>query len=258
MRARVWIVILALVLGGLAAVFAAQYISSARSSVEAESKPIEVLVAQQDIPRGTSSEDMIAKKMVSIEKVPARFVAAGAVSSSRAVEGQVLAVNLSVGEQLTSGRFEYPSQAGLAYNVPEDFVAISVPVDDVSGVSSLLKPGDNVAVFVTTKSGAESEDEAQTKMVIPVARVLAIGQQTTVEQAPEEKQSNGALAASSQQGSQTRTVTLALSASDAEKVVFASNKGDGKGDRSVWLALLPVRGSEVPPTRGQTYKTILR
>lgn len=255
MRSRVVIVVVALVLGGLAAVMAAQYLGSARSKIEAESKPVEVLVAQQDIARGTSSEELIERKLVVREKVPSRFVASGAVSSGRAIEGQVLAVALSAGEQLTTGRFEYPSQAGLSYNVPENHVAVTVPVDEVSGVSGLLKPGDNVAVFVTVRTGESDQAAAQTKLLIPVARVLATGQRTTAEEAPQEQQQDG-MAGTQPTG--TKSVTLALSPTDAEKVVFAANKGDGRGDRSVWLALLPVKGQGAADTSGQTFTTILR
>lgn len=256
MRSRVVIVVVALVLGGLAAVMAAQYLGSARSKIEAESRPVEVLVAQQDIARGTSSEELIERKLVSREKVPSRFVASGAVSSGRAIEGQVLAVSLSAGEQLTTGRFEYPSQAGLSYNVPEDHLAVTVPVDEVSGVSGLLKPGDNVAVFVTVRTSDSDQGASKTKLLIPVARVLATGQRTTAEEAPEEAQQQGGLASTQPTGN--KSVTLALSPSDAEKVVFASNKGDGRGDRSVWLALLPVKGQGAADTSGQTFNTILR
>ena len=167
----------------------------------------------------------------------------------------MLAVSLSAGEQLTTGRFEYPSQAGLSYNVPENHLAVTVPVDEVSGVSGLLKPGDNVAVFVTVRTSDSDEEASQTKLLIPVARVLATGQRTTAEEEPQEAE-QGALAATQATGN--KSVTLALSPTDAEKVVFASNKGDGRGDRSVWLALLPVKGQGAADTSGQTFNTILR
>ena len=132
MRSKVLIIIAALVLGGVAAVLAANYLQSARTDIAAESEPVGVLVAQEDLPRGLSSAELVEKGLVAEEKIPRRFVAGDAVSSIRSIEDQVLAVPVSAGEQLTRGRFQYPAQAGLAYTVPEDFVALSIDVDPVT------------------------------------------------------------------------------------------------------------------------------
>lgn len=252
MRSRLFMIIVALVLGGIAAVVAARYVTGARSSVEAESKPITVLVAQEDIPRGLSAEELIAKKMIVRQEVPRRFVAAGAVSSDRTLEGMVLATPLSKGEQVTSARFQIPSQAGLAYSVPEDFVAISIPNDAERGVSGLIKPGDRVAVYVTlTRDNPEI-----TKMMLADARVLAVGGTLGAEdRQAAEGNDRGSLAANRTSESQQNapsTITLGVSAADAERLIFAEEKG------LVWVALLPATTTEIPATKGQNVKTVLK
>jgi pilus assembly protein CpaB len=268
MRSRALIIVLALLLGGAAAIFAAQYLNSARSQIQSAARPIEVLVAQQDIPRGTRAEDLFQKKLVAREKVPQQFVASGAISSARAIEGQVLAVALSAGEQLTSGRFQFPSQAGLAYNVPADYVAVSIAVDDVSGVSGFVHPGDNVALMATVEKpagkgatvGAQAVPETLTKTLIPKARVLAVGESVGVEQTQEQKQSSsgfGSTTASGGTQGAKQTVTLALSMENAERAVFVANEG-AAGTRSLWLALLPVQSTGARATRGQTLDTVLK
>lgn len=256
MRSRIVIIIVALALGGLAAVMAARYLSAASVQIEAESQPVEVLVAQMDIPRGTTVEEMFENQMVALEEIPQQFVAVEAVSSQRALDGQVLSVPLSSGEQLTTGRFQYPSQAGLAYSVPEDYVAVSVPVDDVSSVAGFVKPGDNVALIATIEVGDGDDLQTTTKTLIPKARVLAVGESTGIEvEAPVEQ--DGLL----QQAGTTvtmNTVTLALSLVDAERVVFSVNEGAAGDSRSLWLALIPTQGGELVETTGQTTQTILR
>lgn len=267
MRSRVVIIVVALLLGGAAAIFAAQYLNSARSQIQSEAKPVEVLVAQQDIPRGTPSEELLQKKMVALEKVPRQFVASGAISSARTIDGQVLAVPLSSGEQLTVGRFQFPGQAGLAYNVPEDYVAISINVDDANGVSGFVKPGDNVALMATVEEapkGAAAQGRASqtvvTKTLIPKARVLAVGASVGTEQAQTEQESGNTFAGASASGgnnTEAKTVTLALAPSDAERVIFVANEG-AAGNRSLWLALLPIRSTGAKATSGQTLETVLR
>lgn len=260
MRSRIVIIVVALILGGAAAVMAATYLNSARIRLDAQSQPVEVLVAQEDVERGTASDELFAKKLVVVQKIPRQFVAADAISSQRAVDGQVLSVSLTAGEQLTTGRFQYPSQAGLAYSVPSDYIAVSIPVDKVSSVSGLLRPGDLVAVMGTLEQGTDAAKVTSTRILIPKARILAVGADSGVASQSEGADGDSGLmgAANRDQGqAEINAVTLALSPVDAEKVVFVANEGAGKGDRSLWLALLPVKTTDIAPTTGQTAKTAL-
>jgi pilus assembly protein CpaB len=256
MRVKILLLIVALILGGLAAVMAAQYLNSARTRIEAESQPMEVLVATEDIPRGVQADDLVERGLIEIQEVPAQFVAAGAISSANAIEGQVLAVPLTEGEQITRSRFQFPSTAGLAYSIPDDYLALTIAVNEVKGVAGLLKPGDHVAAFVTFTSGAEaqsgSEGKELTQMLLPRARVLAAGQllDQFAESGGEEEQPGGLASRQTQQESM-RTVTLSLSPVDAERLVFAEEIGN------VWLALVPATATDVPQTSGQTIDTVL-
>lgn len=253
MRTKIVILVLALALGGLAAVVAARYLSEARSEIVADSEPIEVLVAQEDIPRGVPAEELLASGVIVLEEVPARYVAAGAVSSERGLDGKVLAQPLTAGEQVTQSRFELPSTAGLAYSIPADYIALSVPVDEVTGVSGLLKPGDHVALFAYFEAGPAGE--ALTQMLISDVKVLAVGGSLRqAERAAEEQDSGSVLATSREQEAEenldARTVTIAVSPAVAERIVFAQVEGQ------VWCALLPATGEALPDTTGATLQSV--
>lgn len=262
MRTRIIIVIVALVLGGTAAILAAGYLKGARTEIEAQSEPVKVLVAKEDLPRGLTAEDLVARKLIAEQEVPRRFVPAGAVSSARTLEGMVLAVPLSAGEFVTQGRFQFPSTAGLAYSVPEDFVALSLPVDAVRGVAGLVKPGDHVVVFATVETAKKGQAKQKTtKLLIAKARVLAVGASLGVEATEEDGQAQGVFnggsgGSSGSGGSEGQVIpsniTLALAADDAEKVVFCEEAG------SVWLALLPATSTGGPKTPGQTDLTVFK
>lgn len=250
MRSKLIIIVLALALAGVAAVLAMRYVSSARTEVASTSEPVEILIAQEDIPRGLAAEELIAKKMIVLEKVPQRFVAAGAISSVRAIEGQVLATPLSKGEQLTAARFAVPSAAGLAYSIPKEYVAIAIPVDEVKGISGLVKPGDHVAVFATFAPGPKGEVNI-TKILLADAKVLAMGGSLSAETAPEATQSKGGLSSATRsENAAANTMTLSVSAADAEKLVFAEETG------KVWVTLLPATAEEPPSAPGQTIRTV--
>lgn len=267
MRSRILIIIVAVILGGLAAVLAANYLRSARTEIAAKDEPVEVLVAQEDLPRGLSAEELIERGLVAKQEIPQRFVSADAVSSERMIENQVLAVPVSAGEQLTRTRFQYPAQAGLSYSVPDDYVAVSISVDEVTGVSGLLKPSDNVVVY-STFNPEDQELPDFTMTTIAKARVLAVGAETSAESntsnAQAEEDNAGVLAAGRSEnargGTGYQTVTLALSVEDAQRVVYAAELGH------IYLALLP-RNAEEPdkpaPTdlgdlAGVTFKSIIQ
>lgn len=229
MRAKIAILVAALVLGGIAAVLGVNYLNSARSTIASESEPIEVLVAQENLPRGLSIEELTQRGLVKTEQVPRRFVSADAVSSARILEGQVLAVPLSTGEQLTKTRFQFPTQAGLSYTVPEGFIALTVAVDEVSGVAGLLKPGDMVLLFATMKPKSNNES-AYTTLLIPKARVLAVGGSVTSEPSSDSESQSGILSSGGSSGSggsgkSYQSITLALSVIDAERVAFVQQLG---------------------------------
>lgn len=252
MRSKLLVIIVALVLAGAAAVLAVNYVSSARTEVASSSEPIEILVAQEDIPRGVAAEELLAKKMVALEKVPQRFVAASAISSARAIEGQVLSSPLSKGEQLTAARFAVPSAAGLAYSIPKELVAIAIPVNEVVGLSGLVKPGDHVAVFATFAPGPNGEANI-TKILLSDARVLAMGGSLTAQAAAQPAEQKSGLGSTSRSETPVlSTMTLSVSAADAEKLVFAEETG------KVWVTLLPATGETTTTAPGQTIQTILK
>lgn len=241
MRSRALIVGAALVVGLIAAYAAWAYLESARTTVQAQAKPVEVLVAVQDIPRGTPIEEIISRKMAERQLIPSRFVAAGAISSAAKVEGQVLANALTKREQLTTARFQFPTDAGLAYSVPAEYVALSVPVDESHGLAGLVKPGDQVVVIATLNP---TQDAAVTVVLVPKARVLAVNRSVGIErqQNTAQAQSSPNLTGGAAESSTPKTVTVALALTDAAKCVLASEKG------KIWFALLPAAATTSAPT----------
>ncbi len=255
MRSRLLIIAVAVVLGGAAAFATFQYLDAVRREAEAGSRMTEVLVAKADIARGMSADEMLSAGLVERTQIPQRYVAQGAISSVRSVADRILAVPVSQGEILTASRFQYPSEAGLAFSVPKDFVAVTVPVDEARGVAGLVKPGDRVALVATV--GSKGNQGEMTRIMIPGARVLAVGRSTGVESRSSSSGSAGnVLAAETSTQNQNQSVaaniTLALSSADAERVVFAVEGG------RIWLALLPATASTAVPGAGQTAQTVLK
>lgn len=255
MRSRVFILVAAVVLGIAAALLTAQYLRGATARLTKEAQPVQVLVATQDVPRGTSAEDALKQGLITVQEVPQRYVSANAVSSARAIDGQVLATSLSAGEQVTRARFQFPSEAGLSFAIPDGFVAVSIPADDITCVGGMLKAGDWVLVTATFDPGPNGKD-AESKILLPKARVLAVGADTGAGTATDDgtNKPGSALAAGTRSANAAKaaTVTLALKPEDVERIVFAEEQG------TVWLALLPTTEAQLPTTAGRNIKTIFK
>lgn len=252
MRSKMFILAVAVVLGLLAVFVGARYLDSARAEIAAESEPTRVLVATRDVPAGTPAEELIGEGFAEEVEVPRRYVADGAISSPASIEGRVLSVSLTRGEQLTLSRFKVAEEVGMAYALPEGYVAISVPDNPARGVSGFISPGDYVMVIASFDPGGL--EEAVTKTLIKKARVLATGtetSQTVTPGAAQQAQGGGIMGASST-GTGVQTLTLAVTPIDAERLVFTQEVG------SVWYTLLSSSSTTVPDTAGEKFPPVLR
>ncbi len=278
MRLRIILLFVAIILGVVAVVAVISYISSIRASVEEEVEKVEVLVAAQNIPKETPVEMITEAEAVILEAIPRKYLADGVLISIESYEGYVTAAPINKGEQITSTKFVKPEQIGLAFMIPEDMVAISIPVNEVIGVSNLINVGDQVNVIATFKPTQDDTGEASpgvleeeiadetggtffdveaalekeiTRTLLWNVEVLYVGTRIIVVE--DEGQEDGILSGQTKKDvstSEVRTVTLALNPEDSEKMIFTEEMG------SVWLALLPVDGIERVDTPGRTMDNI--
>ncbi|MFU8891667.1 MAG: Flp pilus assembly protein CpaB [Anaerosomatales bacterium] len=263
MRSKMVILVAAILLGLVAAFFAARYLDSARMRLEADAQPVEVLVAQQELQVGSSADQLLESDQIVVARMPRQYVSDGAVSSPASIEGQVLAFPVSKGEQITAARFKYATEVGLSYAVPKDYVAVSIPNNAVKGVAGLIKPGDHVMVLATFEPGDGIED-AITKVILRKARVIAAGADVTTAESGSTSSpgtegqaggggvlGGGGTGGAREQADAPGTITLAIPPAEAERLVFAEEQG------RVWLALIGSATTEVPATPGMTYPGVL-
>jgi pilus assembly protein CpaB len=259
MRSRLIILIVAIALGVTGAFVAMRYLQAEQARIAQGAQLLTVLVAQQDLPAGMTSEQLLSKGYLIQRQIPRQYVAASAVSSRAMLDGKVVAQPISKDQQVTDSMFKYAADVGLASSTPKNYVAVAIPYDAARGVGNLLRPGDSVAVFATFELGQKGVDAAVTKLILPKAKVLAVDQ--TLDPGPASTQAdtaannanNGSLAG----GSQTKrapnpTLTLALTPADAEKVVFAQEEG------KVWLGLYSPTDLNTPVTAGIRYRQMVR
>ena len=282
MKVRILLLVLAIIFG-LAAVFGVMfYVNNLRATLEKEGEKVDVLVAIQDIIKDTSVEEIISKKLVEVKKIPLRYVVTGYMVSLDKYQDYFVSNQISKGEQITPVKFIKPSDITFSFEIPKGMVAISIPFNEVVGVSNLLTVGDRVNVIATfqaeqqqqaqqqdnlidtsnqtavtsgTQSNAASNGEAAvvadtTKTVLWNIEILYIGAKVTINDVSANNKGLLSSGSSGKEPVEIKTVTLAVTPEQAEKLVFSEELG------TVWLALLPVGGVQETDTPGRTLDNI--
>ncbi len=252
-------IMLALLLGLLAATLTAVYLSRAGDDGEVSApviKTVPAVVAAQEIAAGTR----ITAEMVTIKPIPLDFVIPNVLDKSEDVVGMVAVVSIVPGEQIVAGRVIAVSEAGqiieaetLADTVPIDkeanpceipncgLRAISVQVAPATAAAGLIRPGDQVDVIAAFKDGSAVTVVTDVEVLAldrDFERVINTGAaDTTGREVLEEGEENPA----------ATTATLALWPDEAQKVSAAEEMTDKNTDCRGSLRL-SLRHTEQPGT----------
>ena len=216
----------AVLLGFIAVYLANAWFSGAerkQAQVAAEQRLARIAVAQRDLDFGAP----LTSDNIRLVNWPQQSVPNGAFRdvNQLVASNQVAIRPIAAGEPILASRIS--GRAVLSENLPPDMRAISISVDQVSGVAGFITPGDVVDVLLTRDIPGGNGDDKMTSVVLENVQVLATDRRAS------EKNTDPALA---------KTVTLQLSPRDAQKLVLARQIG------SLSLALRNVKNQVVGPT----------
>lgn len=235
MRSRAIAAIVATVLAVAGTAVLVVHVQGLQARVEADERPVQVLVVREPVAEGTVGQDL--GDAVEVIEMPARFAAEGSVASLDQVAGQVATADLVPGEQVVAGRFADPATiAADEVPVPEGFHRLTIALPAERALGGQLRPGDTVGVFVSV------DDEPVTRLLLHKVLVtdVQVSGQAPAADVEDQRQPvpTGAV-----------LVTLALDAGSAERVVFAAEHA------TVWLSSEPPEAAEAS-TGGRTRETI--
>lgn len=206
------LVVLAVILSLLAAGSVYWYLSGVSNRMDTTDK-VPAVVAAVDIPSNTLiEEDMLLKT-----QLPRQYSQAGGVAEIQEAVGKVADSKIYSGQQVLSQALiaKGDEKAGLAYTVPPGRRAVSVAVDEVSGLDGQLMPGDRVDVAATLDfKGSGDSDITQTSIILQDIQVLAVGRVLDAE----------AQSWAEREGME-KTVTLAVLPQEAQPLILASERG---------------------------------
>lgn len=175
----------------------------------------EVLVASQDISRETP----ITKELLSIKKFPAAFVHPNTIfpQNAETILGQPTRYNIKKGQQLLWSDIG-KGEGGLSSMLNPGERALTLSVDEVSGIAGTLKPNDRVDILGIFEAGGKSI----TKILMQNVTILAVGNELAQGENKDDAEMN--LAKSLLQGSYS-SVTVAVTQEEAGILTFAQEKG---------------------------------
>lgn len=217
---RILVLLLALVVAGVTAVYARSWISNQQRPVNiiqaaapVEEDGSEVLVAELDIPSGRfiKPQDVRWQRWPS-DDIPENYIVKGG-DTKDAVVGAVVRRGLFAGQPITNASVVKPGDRGfLAAVLAPGKRAVSVPINATSGNSGLIFPGDRVDLILTqTLDGDTTRRVSET--VLPDIRIIAMG----VETGDDPKKGK--------HHEKARTATLEVTPREAESVALVTELG---------------------------------
>lgn len=209
--------LIAILLGGSAAIFANKWIKSQTSVSSTDDAMETVVVASLEIPFGQE----IQKEHISMIEMPKNMIPDSSFSTIEELEGKIANTKIFKDEIVLSHRLVEPGEGStLAALITPKMRAVTVRVNDVIGVAGFLLPGNRVDVLSMKKL----QKNAETDTILENVKVLAVDQTASPEK---------------DKPVVVRAVTLELEPKQIEKLLKATTEG------SVQLALRnPIDDSE--------------
>ena len=220
----------AVVLGVLAAGLGWYYLRASEREIaaslekDADSQRRDVVVARQALADGTN----LMPAMVAKRSVPNEYVHDDAITPETFPQfvGRTLTVPVGPGKPLLASFFSAPRKV-FAQEIEQGVRAVTIPVDEISSISGMLRAGDRIDfMYVVDKGSAASNGEPS--VVVPLLQgveVRATGQITAEQFAALRRRPD--VAADSDPYVQQRysTVTVAIEPQDAQKLILAQRLG---------------------------------
>jgi pilus assembly protein CpaB len=241
MDRRKALLVVAAVIAALGTLLVFLYVRGADARADERYSAVQVLRVTKLISPGETVEAAQAAGKIETSSVSSKDLLPDALTGTEPVAGKVATTAIYPGEQLISSKFGATGTAS-GLTIPKGKIAISVNLTDPARVAGFVNPGDKVAIFMNGSGSGETFS----RLLLPNVQVIGAGTTTMV-----------ATTTTDPTGAQTTDqlpktlLTLAVTQSEAERVLFAA----GNGELSFGL-MNP--DSQVTPSRGVTFNNLFQ
>lgn len=213
----------AIVMGTVAAKMGHDLIGRKPAEKTVEVRVAKVVVAKENVTAGAP----LKATDLTVAKVDEKMAPMGALSSPDELVGRVARAPLIKGQPVTEAMLAPRGSAvGLTAIVPEGMRAVTLEINEVSGVAGLLSVGcrvDVVSTFPGENGQMLSKTIVQNLQVIAVGKKYAASGQAAAQQMAKEKDGGGE--ANEREGAVARNVTLLVTPRQAEVIDLAAHTG---------------------------------
>ena len=174
-----WAIAVLIMTGAMLLWLSLQMVSTTPSDESDDARPTtasgnalssKAVIATSSIPAGS----VVESSDVSLE--PVSIAPANGFKTPQKVVGRKVSSSIGLGEPVVQRHFRRGGE--LASDLPEGTRAVSVSVNEVSGVGGFVEPGDRVDLGLFLPSGNEV-DSSQAQVLLRDVVVLAFGQRST-------------------------------------------------------------------------------
>lgn len=206
----------AIVLGGFAAKAGYDVMSRRPPEKVVVQKVSRVAIAKEDIAAGTE----LTVGDVAISNVPEATATTGTFDSADRLAKRVTSVTIKKGQPIFEAMLAPEgSGSGLTAVVPEGMRAVTMEINEVSGVAGLIMPGCRVDVVSTFPN---ENGQMMTKTVCKALKIVAVGRKYSDSKT---NQNQAAQPANGEEAPMFRSVTLLVTAHEAEVLDLAAHTG---------------------------------
>ncbi|MCW2806155.1 MAG: hypothetical protein JWQ93_110 [Marmoricola sp.] len=216
MDRRKALLIVAAFIAALGTLLVFLYVRGADNRADERYGAVQVLRVVKQIAPGETVEAAQAAGKVETGSVSRKDLLPDALTTLDPIAGKVATTAIYPGEQLTSAKFG-ATGAATGLTIPKGKLAVSVNLSDPARVAGFVNPGDKVAIFMVSSDARGP----YSRLLLPNVEVIGAGTTTVV--ATTTTDSTGAQ--TSEQLPKT-LLTLAVTQSEAERVLFASQNGE--------------------------------
>src|SRR5687768_16543888 len=141
MNRRIGLLATALVVALLGTYAVFDYVDGVEESTLTGAEPVDVLVAAERLPSGTTGAAAAQGRLVELVSMPRRSVPEGALTSLEPVSTQTLVSDVFAGEVMLRAKFADQTARTGALLIPKEKIAVSVELADPQRVADFVVPG---------------------------------------------------------------------------------------------------------------------
>lgn len=203
---------------------------------------VQVVAAKQDIPERT----VVKEDMLKVVEVPSELVPEGAFHDVADAIDHPTSTAIQQGDIMTSRKVYVDIRmAGFTGIIPPDCRAVTIPINDVTGVSGFAHPGDYVDIMVITgtkENGVNGRIILQDVLLLGINRTADLPNTPTGDSSKKDGDKKDDASAANVGSVNTKassegmaTATVALKPADALKLAAESQEG------TLYLVLRPFK-----------------